>query len=96
MRDEGNAELRQQVMCGPGCTTAVGHFRALDTRPSDSVDAASWWRSHASVPRHSGPFPGGGRSPVTAPGSFPFPLRCTLNGVVDNIDNDDEQSFHLR
>ena len=26
------------------------------------TDAASGWRSHAAVPQHSGPFPGGGRS----------------------------------
>ena len=34
---------------------------------SHSVDAASGWRAHAAVPQHSGPFPGGGRSPRAQP-----------------------------
>ena len=58
--------------------------RRLPHAPSNSVDAASGWRSLAAVPQHSGPFPGGGspgRSPRAlpgyqmqgAPGSSPLP-----------------------
>ena len=54
---------------------------AASCASSQSADAASWWRAHAAVPQHSGPIPGGGRSPGArpcyqlqgAPGSPPLP-----------------------
>ena len=61
----------------PAASPPTRHL--LPLAPSNRIDAASGWRSHAAVLQHSGPFQGGGRSPRARPG---YQMQDALNCII--------------